>query len=95
LRKKSFEDGESIEFSGKAIVALAKDPFVIRKTGKVLLTADLAREYGFVDDNGKINGDMRTVNKSGWLLGLGSAVTVLPDWVRIPSPVFHMMGYKF
>jgi len=53
--RKSFTDMESMEFSGKALVALLSDPKVIRKTGKILLTADLAREYGFVDDNGQVN----------------------------------------
>lgn len=45
--------GESPEFVGKAVVALATDPKRLDKTGKVLLTVDLAHEYGFKDIDGK------------------------------------------
>ena len=38
--------GESIEFSGMAVSHLAMDPKRILKSGKILMTADLAREYG-------------------------------------------------
>ncbi len=40
---------ESPLFSGRAVAALAADPNIIEKTGKVLLVAELAREYGFAD----------------------------------------------
>jgi dehydrogenase/reductase SDR family protein 1 len=46
-------NSESPEFIGRAIVALAADPNVIRHTGKVLVAAGLAREYGFTDIDGK------------------------------------------
>uniref|UniRef100_A0A1I7XIJ8 Dehydrogenase/reductase SDR family member 1 n=1 Tax=Heterorhabditis bacteriophora TaxID=37862 RepID=A0A1I7XIJ8_HETBA len=49
----SFETGESTEFAGKAIVALANDRNVMKKTGKIFMTYDLAREYGFKDIDGK------------------------------------------
>ena len=37
-------------FPGRAIAALAADPAVIEKTGETLKAADLAEEYGFVDE---------------------------------------------
>jgi NAD(P)-dependent dehydrogenase (short-subunit alcohol dehydrogenase family) len=40
---------ESPRFVGQAIVALATDPNVMAKTGKILPTRELAREYGFTD----------------------------------------------
>jgi len=46
-------NSESPEFSGRAVVALASDPDVLRHTGKVLVAADLAKEYGFTDTDGK------------------------------------------
>jgi NAD(P)-dependent dehydrogenase (short-subunit alcohol dehydrogenase family) len=46
-------NSESPEFIGRAVAALASDPDVLRYTGKVLLAADLAREYGFTDIDGK------------------------------------------
>ena len=46
-------NSESPEFIGRAVVALATDPDVLRHTGKVLVVAGLAREYGFTDIDGK------------------------------------------
>jgi len=93
--KKVFEDGESIEFAGKAVAALAADPDHIRKTGKILLTADLAREYSFVDDNGRITGEMRSVSKALEKAGWTTLAACVPDCVRIPHVLFYLMGYKF
>ena len=45
-------NSESPEFIGRAVVALATDPDVLRHTGKVLVAAALAREYGFTDLDG-------------------------------------------
>jgi NAD(P)-dependent dehydrogenase (short-subunit alcohol dehydrogenase family) len=45
-------NSESPEFSGRAVVALAADPNVLRHSGKVRVVADLAREYGFTDVDG-------------------------------------------
>ncbi|HEU5141211.1 MAG TPA: SDR family oxidoreductase [Bacillales bacterium] len=44
---------ETPHYVGKGIVALASDPNVIRKTGKVFRSGDLAEEYGFTDIDGK------------------------------------------
>ncbi len=43
---------ESPEYTGRAVTALAADPNVMAKTGKVLQVAALAREYGFMDIDG-------------------------------------------
>ena len=43
---------ESAEFPGRAIVALATDGNVMEKTGQVLITPALAKEYGFTDVDG-------------------------------------------
>ena len=45
-------NSESPEFSGRAVVALAADPDVLRHSGCVRVVADLAREYGFTDIDG-------------------------------------------
>lgn len=45
-------NSESPEFSGRAIAALAADPDVKRHSGKVLVAARLAAEYGFTDVDG-------------------------------------------
>ena len=46
-------NSESPEFIGRAVAALAADPDVLRYTGKVLVAAALAQEYGFTDIDGK------------------------------------------
>lgn len=46
-------NSESPEFIGRAIVALAGDPDAIRHSGKTLVVAALAQEYGFIDIDGK------------------------------------------
>jgi NAD(P)-dependent dehydrogenase (short-subunit alcohol dehydrogenase family) len=48
-----FADSESPEYAGRAVVALAGDPRVMRHTGKLVYAADLARLYGFTDVDGK------------------------------------------
>jgi NAD(P)-dependent dehydrogenase (short-subunit alcohol dehydrogenase family) len=44
---------ESPEYVGRALVALASDPDVMQKSGKVLAVGDLAKEYGFTDVDGR------------------------------------------
>ncbi len=43
---------ESAQFSGRAVVALYTDALRIHKSGKVLVVAELAQEYGFTDVDG-------------------------------------------
>lgn len=51
--KHILENGESAQFAGRGVVALATDPGMMNKSGQVLLVADLAREYGFTDIDGR------------------------------------------
>jgi NAD(P)-dependent dehydrogenase (short-subunit alcohol dehydrogenase family) len=46
-------NSESPEFIGRAVVALAADESVLSRTGKVLVAAAVAGEYGFTDLDGK------------------------------------------
>jgi dehydrogenase/reductase SDR family protein 1 len=46
-------NSESPEFIGRAIAALAGDPDVMRHTGRVLVAAALASDYGFTDVDGR------------------------------------------
>ena len=48
-----FDLSESPEYIGRAAAALAGDPHVFGKTGQLLWVADLAREYGFTDTDGR------------------------------------------
>lgn len=46
-------NSESPQFIGRAVAALSDDPMIIEKSGKVLVAAALALEYGFTDIDGK------------------------------------------
>ena len=46
-------NSESPEFIGRAVAALAADADVMRHTGKVLVAAAVAKDYGFTDVDGK------------------------------------------
>jgi NAD(P)-dependent dehydrogenase (short-subunit alcohol dehydrogenase family) len=46
-------NSESPQFIGRAIAALATDPQIILKSGRILVAAALAQEYGFTDIDGK------------------------------------------
>jgi NAD(P)-dependent dehydrogenase (short-subunit alcohol dehydrogenase family) len=48
-----FDLSESVEYIGRAVAALATDSDVLNKTGAIHFVADLAREYGFTDVDGK------------------------------------------
>jgi hypothetical protein len=44
---------ESPRYLGRAVAALAGDAQVLSRSGQVLRVADLAREYGFTDVDGR------------------------------------------
>ena len=46
-------NSESPQFAGRAVAALAADPEVMGKSGRVLVAAALAEEYGFTDVDGR------------------------------------------
>ena len=53
LYSKAFERAETTEFTGLVIDALAKDPKRMERSGKVWVGAELAKEYGIQDIDGK------------------------------------------
>jgi hypothetical protein len=48
-----FAESETPHFVGRAVAALAADPEVIERTGQVLASWTLGREYGFDDVDGR------------------------------------------
>jgi NAD(P)-dependent dehydrogenase (short-subunit alcohol dehydrogenase family) len=46
-------NSESPQFIGRAVTALAADSSIMQKSGKILVAAKLALEYGFTDIDGK------------------------------------------
>jgi NAD(P)-dependent dehydrogenase (short-subunit alcohol dehydrogenase family) len=53
LTERQQAQAESVEYIGRAVVALAADPGVVRRSGQILAVGDLAREYGFTDIDGR------------------------------------------
>lgn len=49
----ALRQSESTQYIGRAVVALAADPNVMEKSGRILTVCDLAREYGFTDVDGR------------------------------------------
>jgi len=46
-------NSESPEFSGRVVMALSRDPALMERTGKVLVAAAIAAEYGLKDVDGR------------------------------------------
>lgn len=92
-----FQKGETMEFSGKAIVHLAaqSQEEVMKKAGKILLTSDLALEHNFTEDDGTLPLDIRHVG--GQLAGAGHTwlAYLVPNFIRIPKWIMHFGSYKF
>lgn len=93
--KDVFQNGESTEYAGKAIVALAKDPKLIHVSGRILLTADLGAHYGFKDIDGRQIVSMRSMSSAFALRGHNWLASVTPSFVKIPSWVLSLGGNKF
>jgi NAD(P)-dependent dehydrogenase (short-subunit alcohol dehydrogenase family) len=47
-----FAVSETLFYIGRAIIALAADPHIMKKSGQVLATWHLSKEYGFTDVDG-------------------------------------------
>ncbi|BAZ87421.1 SDR family NAD(P)-dependent oxidoreductase [Dolichospermum compactum] len=60
----SFGDGYNWEtplFTGRAIASLAGDANIIKYTGKIQIVAEVAKRYGFVDENGNRSVSLRSL----------------------------------
>ena len=88
-------DAESVEFSGMAIAHLASDPNIMDKSGRILMTHDLAHEYGFKDVDGTIRGDIRSLKKTLEMEGHPWLAMLVPEFVLIPRFIVHYASFKF
>ena len=88
-----FDNAESVEFAGKAVSKLTEDPKRIEKTGKILMTCDLAREYGFTDDDGDIH-DVRALGELLRKRGYNWLPSIIPSFVQIFAFHFHSVHQK-
>jgi hypothetical protein len=46
-------NSQSPQFQGRAVAALASDPAILQKSGRIFVTAQVALDYGFTDIDGK------------------------------------------
>ncbi len=51
--------GSSVEFPGRVIAALAKDPDVMKRTGGTHINAELAQDYRVTDIDGRVVPSLR------------------------------------
>jgi NAD(P)-dependent dehydrogenase (short-subunit alcohol dehydrogenase family) len=51
--------GSSIEFPGRVIAALAKDPDIMKRSGGTYIAAEIARDYSVTDVDGKVPPSLR------------------------------------
>ncbi|RDD44150.1 Dehydrogenase/reductase SDR family member 1 [Trichoplax sp. H2] len=92
--KSIFSDAEDPTFSGKAVVAMANDPNIMKKTGKIVTTADLSTEYGFTDISGNRPSNIRSVKDMLKFSGSNLA-PIVPGWIRLPWWVIAATTHKF
>jgi len=81
--KMDVSKGETVEYAGRAIVALMNDKNLKDKNGKTVTTGDLGYELGFTDVDGREHSSMRSIRglvsyKSPWL------ASWIPAFIRIP-----------
>ncbi|WP_017301828.1 SDR family NAD(P)-dependent oxidoreductase [Nodosilinea nodulosa] len=78
--------------TGRVIAALAADPQLLRRTGQVQIVAELARQYGVVDADGKRPASLRSLRfvLPSAVPGLRDYAELVPD-LELPWP-FLLLG---
>ncbi|VDL71918.1 unnamed protein product [Nippostrongylus brasiliensis] len=84
-RATMFRQGETTEYPGKAVVALASDDRRMEKTGRILITADLGSEYGFRDVDGRDPPNMRSLSFLLMHSGYKQTAELVPLWLKVPG----------
>ena len=87
--------GESVEYAGKAVVGLALDRRVLRKTGRVLFATDLGDEYNFVDVDGSKPPNMRQVKSLCEVSGHNWIAAITPGFIKVPFWLIASTTHKF
>ncbi|CAM9828752.1 unnamed protein product [Scytosiphon promiscuus] len=73
---------ETPRFTGRAVAALAADPDIMKKSGKVHVVAELAKEYDFADAGGERPPSIRSLR---FLLPTYLFPKLLPKGVEVPT----------
>ncbi|XP_063166868.1 dehydrogenase/reductase SDR family member 1 [Candoia aspera] len=89
--------GETPEVSGKCVVALASDPQVMRHSGKVVLSPDLARLYRFKDVDGRDIYNYVSVRNvlTGLMPKLSFLFWFIPPFITLPKWALALYSSRF
>ncbi|XP_029440525.1 dehydrogenase/reductase SDR family member 1-like [Rhinatrema bivittatum] len=91
-----FSNAETPELSGKCIVSLAADRNLMKLSGKVLLTCDLARRYGLRDVDGRSVSQFTSLrNLCVFFPSLAWLSRFIPEFIRIPKWILTLSASKF
>lgn len=90
---KLFQDAEDVTFAGKAVAWLAADANVMKKSGRILIVAELAREYGFKDVGGVQHLSFRQV-KYYLERFYPSVAWMMPEFVYVPAWLVGALNHK-
>lgn len=97
--KEIFADGESPEFSGKIIAALAADPKLADYTAKVLIAAEYAADHGIKDIDNREIMVMRRINTilHNYVLpdSLKFLANFVPNFLKVPQFLLDIQLSKF
>jgi len=99
--KERFLQGETTAFPGRCIVALANDPNLLERSGKILLTCDLADDFGLVDIDGRVPSNIRSLKAiidTPWIGApkiLKMIAWFIPSFIKIPKWMLHLASNKF
>ncbi|XP_033122699.1 dehydrogenase/reductase SDR family member 1-like [Anneissia japonica] len=93
--KNAVVNGETIEFPGIAIAHLAADQNIMKKTGRIFLTVDLADEYGFKDINGQVPPSYRRVKDLLKMVNRTWLAACIPGFIKVPFWLISCATHKF
>ena len=68
---------------------------LMKKTGRILLTIDLANDYHFTEDDGTLPTDLFTVKAVCLKLGRPWLAALFPEFVKMPKTLVYHAGFKF
>ncbi|XP_066290789.1 dehydrogenase/reductase SDR family member 1-like [Branchiostoma lanceolatum] len=93
--QRMFEMGETPEFAGKAVVHLAADPNIMKRSGKILIAAEMGEVYGFKDIDGRQPPNLRRIKDSLSTFGYTRLAAWIPSFIKIPFWLLAAATHKF
>nr|XP_033817787.1 dehydrogenase/reductase SDR family member 1-like isoform X2 [Geotrypetes seraphini] len=94
--RKTFSQAETAELSGKCIVSLATDRHLMKLSGKVLLTCEVAKRYGLQDINGRTVAQFTSLrNLLSFFPPLAWLSRFIPGFIRVPKWILTLSANKF